>query len=225
MNKKELKMEKEICSDLKQESFKLKQYIQVSDKSLIAVQSFLIDQCFNSKNLTFMRLLKQYDQLTYYHCIAVALLTNLVCNRLPLKGEQTQKIVIGALLHDIGKIRIPKEILNKPGALTKKEYEIMKHHVWFGYQLLQEDLEIDQVTKEIVLCHHEKEDGTGYPFGYKKDQLDQSVKIVALCDFYHALIADRCYRKGLPVQVVDQMAKNEALNEEIRLCFESFLYF
>lgn len=218
-------MENTICSDLKQESLKLRQYIKVNDQSLIEAQFFLIEQCYHPKYSTLMELLKQYDLLTYYHCIAVALLAKLVCNRLPITLEKTQKIVLGALLHDIGKLRIPKEILNKPSALTKKEYEIMKHHVWLGYQIIQEDLELDQVTKEIILCHHEKEDGTGYPFGYTGDQLDQAVKIVSLCDFYHALIADRCYRKGLPVQVVDQMARNEALNEEIRLCLESYLYF
>lgn len=218
-------MPEDMSADIKQESLKLHYHIDISDKELTNAQYFLLEQCPYQHYLKLLELLKCYDLLTYHHCIAVAILTILLCNRLNIEGSFKEKTVLGALLHDIGKVHISKAILSKPSALTKREYEIMRQHTWRGYQLLNEDITVDKVTKEIVLCHHEREDGTGYPFGYKSEDLEKPVKIVAVCDFYHALMADRCYRKGLPIQIVESMAQREALDEESRLYFKSLLLF
>ena len=120
-----------------------------------------------------------------------------------------EDIGVAATLHDIGKVGIPDEILNKPGKLTDEEYEKMKQHTVIGHQILENTYsdkisnDILEYAKEITLHHHEKYDGTGYPDGLKGDKIDIISRIMAGIDVYDALVNDRVYKKAMPYSEVE----------------------
>jgi HD-GYP domain-containing protein (c-di-GMP phosphodiesterase class II) len=121
------------------------------------------------------------------------------------KKEERRRLGIAAVLHDIGKILIPIEILNKPASLTSTEYSMMKEHAKFGFDILNNSDSIDDSIKRVVLYHHERMDGSGYPFGLHGSQLDEKTKIVGICDVYDAVTSKRVYKdkvnplKGLKI--------------------------
>ena len=120
-----------------------------------------------------------------------------------------EDIGVAATLHDIGKVGIPDEILNKPGKLTDEEYEQMKQHTIIGHQILENTYsdkisnDILEYAKEITIHHHEKYDGTGYPDGLKGDKIDIISRIMAVIDVYDALANDRIYKKAMPYSEVE----------------------
>lgn len=120
-----------------------------------------------------------------------------------------EDIGVAATLHDIGKVGIPDEILNKPGKLTEEEYEQMKQHTIIGHQILENTYsdkisnDILEYAKEITIHHHEKYDGTGYPDGLKGDKINIISRIMAVIDVYDALANDRIYKKAMPYSEVE----------------------
>ena len=111
-----------------------------------------------------------------------------VGEELGLPPERLRVLAAGGLLHDMGKLSVPDEILNKPAALTDDEYEVVKRHSEWGEELLAE-LGFPGDVRRLVRDHHERLDGSGYPFGAIGDQLDLETRIVAACDVYDALIS------------------------------------
>ena len=208
-----------ITQDVQLQFYNLQNDLALDSEGLSNIANFLIEQLSQKELILELEDLKVNDQYTYEHCIAVALLTEVVCDKLNINLEQKAQIVMGALIHDIGKIIIPKDILNKPSCLTNREYETIKDHAELGYMMIKEDRTLSAITKLIVLCHHEREDGSGYPLG-KGKELHIGAKIVAACDVFHALISDRCYRQGLPIEEVIDIVKKEAINPEIREIIE-----
>jgi HD-GYP domain-containing protein (c-di-GMP phosphodiesterase class II) len=103
---------------------------------------------------------------------------------------------MGALLHDIGKTRIPIEILNKDGKLTDEEFNIIKRHPELGYKMIENVKEINNRSRAIILEHHERVDGKGYPFGLTGDRMHKFSKITCISDVYDAIVSDRVYRRG-----------------------------
>ncbi|WP_242976020.1 HD-GYP domain-containing protein [Desulfosporosinus sp. FKB] len=152
-------------------------------------------------NLNMVRLdveqFKHHDYGTFAHCLNVAILATLTARRLGYSEKKLKHLTLGALLHDLGKLNIPQEILNKPGTLTAKELLLMKQHPEFGADMLKNSRVLPSVL-ETVIKHHERWNGTGYPCGYKKDDIHFDAQIVAVTDVFEALTADRPYRKGLP---------------------------
>jgi putative two-component system response regulator len=114
----------------------------------------------------------------------------------------------GSLLHDIGKIGISEEILNKISPLTKEEYEIIRMHPVFGERIINH-IELFQPYRPIIRSHHERIDGTGYPDGLKGDAIPIEVRIVSLADAYDAMTTSRAYRSALPTEIAI---------EELKLC-------
>ncbi len=216
---------KKITQDIKKEFEKLKQNLEIDMECLKEISKLLIQEISQKEMVCELQDLKVNDEYTYEHCIAVAILTTLVCNKLSLNIYLKEYIVMGALIHDIGKIILPKNILNKPGSLTDEEYTLIKTHTEIGYRMIKDRVEFNAVTKLAVLCHHEREDGSGYPLRKGAD-LHIGVKIVGACDLYHALISDRCYRQGLPINEVFTIAQTEPINPQIREIIEkSFAYY
>lgn len=214
-----------MANDIKKQFEKLKDRLELDVSVFSEITEFLIEQLSRKELVLELDDLKTNDDYTYEHCLAVAILTNMVCNKMNMNIYQKEKIVMGAMIHDIGKIIIPKDILNKPDRLTKEEYEIMKSHTVVGYKMIKDNTELSAITKLAVLCHHEREDASGYPLG-KGEELHIGTKIVAACDLYHALISDRCYRQGLPINEVITVAQKEAINPEIRTIIENtFSYY
>jgi putative nucleotidyltransferase with HDIG domain len=136
------------------------------------------------------------DSYTFGHCERVASYAVAVANALGLSDEDRTAIHLGAYLHDVGKVRIPHEILNKPGRLTKEEFEIMKLHTLYGIELLK-DIEFPWDIKPIIRSHHEKYDGTGYPDGLRGDEIPLRAQVICVVDVFDALTTTRSYRGAM----------------------------
>lgn len=151
---------------------------------------------FNSVNdvLSSLKAVRDVDDYTYSHSVNVSLLSSLIANWLNLDEVQCRLISYCGLLHDIGKSKIPVEILNKNGPLTPAEFEEMKKHPVLGYKILEKNIAINKNVAIGVLMHHEREDGSGYPFGLKSSQIHLYAKIVAIADVFDAMTSDRVYR-------------------------------
>jgi len=138
-----------------------------------------------------------YDSYTFSHSTNVTLYTIAMAIQLDFSEKQLMEIGIGSMLHDIGKRKIPKEILHKKGKLTQEEYEILKLHTEYGFHILRNEPSISLLSAHCALQHHEKIDGSGYPQGLKGDEIHYYSKILAVADVFDALTSDRPYRKAL----------------------------
>lgn len=152
--------------------------------------------------------IKTYTDLFLTH------LNNINFNGLPkkLNKDEIALISFASILHDIGKISIPDCILNKPGKLTKEEFEIMKTHTTKGAELISQITnkgnKILKYAYDICKCHHEKYDGKGYPCGLVGDDIPLIAQVVSMVDVYDALTQERCYKKAFPHDVAVNMIKN-----------------
>ena len=135
-----------------------------------------------------------YDEATYQHCLLVTGLAAEFAAGLQFAANDQKHVIRAALLHDLGKAKIPLAILNKPGALTSEEVATMRTHTRIGYELLRGQGEYDPELLEVVLRHHELLDGSGYPDGLAGPQINDLVRLVTICDIYAALIERRSYR-------------------------------
>lgn len=153
------------------------------------------------------------------HVINIGTLTEILLNQISKKDDryylpyaERDLIVKASALHDIGKISIPEEVLNKPGKLTDEEFEAMKQHTVIGYQMLSDlgfqDEPLVKVSREITRWHHEHYDGRGYPDGLKGDEIPLSAQIVSLADVYDALTSERVYKPAFSHEKAVQMILN-----------------
>ncbi len=143
--------------------------------------------------------LKNYDEYTYYHSINVGILSMFLTRKLGYNHLYTQDMGMAGFLHDIGKTKIPSKIVNKDGPLTLEEFQIMKKHPVYSYDLIKGDVSISSFVKKAVLFHHERWNGTGYPLKLKEESIGNFATIVALADVYDALTTSRPYKKALSV--------------------------
>ena len=126
--------------------------------------------------------LKTSDEYTFKHSVDVATISMIIARNLGMSSKDVYNIGIAGLLHDMGKSKIPSEILNKPARLTDEEFAIMKQHSELGYNILKEKKEFHGAISLAVLQHHEKMNGTGYPFGYASDKIVPYAKILSIAD-------------------------------------------
>jgi putative nucleotidyltransferase with HDIG domain len=140
--------------------------------------------------------IKASDEYTYTHCVDVALYSMLIAKWLDLPELSIQEVIRAGLLHDIGKVKIPDEILNKNGELTPEEFEVIKNHPVYGYDFIKDISNISEGIKMAVLLHHERIDGSGYPFGYMGSSINLLAKIVSVADVYDAMTQNRVYKKN-----------------------------
>lgn len=172
-----------------------------SDKLLVIHK--MVDDILNSVlannglNVNLMDL-KIYDDYTYFHSVNVGVLSILIGNALKLYKKQLHTLGVAAMMHDIGKVFIPKEILNKPAALSQDEFGIMKGHSFKGYEYLDQQFNFNQSVLDAILDHHERQDGSGYPNGKQGQAISQFGSIIAIADVFDALTSDRPYRHALP---------------------------
>ncbi len=157
---------------------------------------------------TMISTLKNYDDSTFNHSLNVALICNIFGQWLDFSEEDTKILTACGLFHDIGKLLIPEEIINKPGKLTPEEFEIIKTHSRKGYELLKER-KADIHIQYAALMHHEKCDGSGYPLGLTEERIDKFAQIVTIADIYEAMTAKRVYRDALsPFTVIHNFEEN-----------------
>jgi HD-GYP domain-containing protein (c-di-GMP phosphodiesterase class II) len=126
-----------------------------------------------------------------------------------VSDKEMQNIYRGALLHDIGKMGVPDEVLQKPAKLTDKEREIMKKHPVYAYEWLS-PIEYLKPALDIPYCHHEKWDGTGYPRGLKGEQIPIAARIFSIIDYWEALISERPYKDAWPQEKVLAYIREES---------------
>lgn len=159
----------------------------------------IVEELLGQKNILINLVdIKSMDNYTYEHSINVTVLALILGLELKYDKKRLLDLAIGAMLHDIGKIFMPKEILLKNDRLTDKEYGIVKQHPVDGYEYVKDSYDLSILSRNIILQHHEKVDGTGYPFGIKGDKTHDYVKIVSIADVYDALTSDRPYRRAMP---------------------------
>lgn len=156
----------------------------------------------NHNALLAMRSLRSADAYTFYHCINVSALAVVFGKSLGCNEEQLRCLGLCGFLHDVGKQFIPLEILNAPRKLDKDEFRIIQTHPTIGFQQIMANPAIPEVAKMGILEHHEKADGTGYPFGKRGDEISPMARIITVVDVYDALASNRPYKTALPLYKV-----------------------
>lgn len=152
---------------------------------------------------------------TLVHSINTTVLSLLIGKELGLSNSEMKKLSEGAILHDMGKISLDQSILFKSEKLTKEEFEHIKLHPEYGYDMLQKNSLLTESSRQIALQHHERLDGSGYPKGLKSDEIHLFSQIVAIADMFDALTAERCYRKSMSNYNAYKILINDASNHKI----------
>lgn len=174
----------------------------------------LAGQVVESPNaLLWLTTLRERDHYTCQHSVNVCILSLSFGRFLGMGGEELETLGLGALLHDMGKMRVPLEILNCPRRLTAEEFEQMKAHPVLGYTLLKRDKTLPENVLQTALCHHERMSGQGYPNGHKGDAIPAHARLVAVVDVYDAISSKRVYHDGKSPQealdIIFRMRGNE----------------
>ncbi len=203
----------------------------VLDKSPVKIQTCIdttesileeVESKFSKvNNLGEMRI---QDYYTFSHSINVAILSAIIGMDLGYSESKLKDLTFSALLHDVGKMQLPKDILYKPGSLTKQEMQLVKKHVDYGYEYITQDLDLPETVGQAALYHHERWEGHGYPHGLKGPEIPEFAQIVAIADVFDALISEKIYRG--PVQAIDAMRillteENKSFNPKI---LNKFIY-
>ncbi len=156
--------------------------------------------------------MRQYDDSTYAHSINVALISNVLATWLRMSEKDVLLVTQCGLLHDIGKLHIPDNIIKKPGRLTTSEFNIVKSHPFSGYEILSKQ-NLNPHIRNAAMMHHERCDGTGYPYGLTGEKIDKFAKIVSIADVYDAMTSARVYRGAMCPFKVIEIFENEGLQK------------
>ncbi len=197
-------------------------------RSLIRVKS-LNDKLTSIENVLFSlaNTIEAKDSYTEGHVQRVANMATSLGRLMGLSEKDIKALLLGGILHDIGKIKVADSILNKPGALLPDEWEIMKEHSEIGYQICYPLKKSLGTALDVIRYHHEKLDGTGYPFGLKDGEIPMVARIMAVVDIYDALVTDRPYRKGMSpeegIRILHEMVQEGKLDGEVVACFTEML--
>jgi HD-GYP domain-containing protein (c-di-GMP phosphodiesterase class II) len=165
----------------------------------------ILDELLENEDILYsLSEIKHVDDYTFEHSVNVCILSLITGIGLGFDINNLRDLGTGAILHDIGKLCIPREILKKPSQLTVEEFEEIKKHTYLGYEILKKSGNISLAASYIAFGHHERYDGSGYPLQLKKENIQLYSRIVAIADVYDALTSDRVYRKRLkPHEVYD----------------------
>jgi len=164
---------------------------------VIGVCNKSIDAIFNNPDsLACIVNIREKDEYLLEHSVAVSVYITLFARYLKLDRDIIEQLSIGAFLHDIGKTMISDEILNKPGKLTDKEFIVMKTHANHSIDIIKKIPDVSALSLEVAALHHERLDGTGYPFQVKGKKISRYGRMISICDIFDALTATRVYKKG-----------------------------
>lgn len=177
----------------------------LNSKKVVIVSDSVYRDIYNSSYI--FRLLneeKSFDEYTYTHSLNVAFYAMLIGKWMSMDEESIKIAIKVGLLHDIGKTKVPIEILNKRGKLTDEEFAIIKRHSHFGYEIVKSTDSFSDEVCEAILSHHEREDKSGYPFGIGSRQINMFAKMIAVADVYDAMTSERVYKKrSTPFEVFE----------------------
>ena len=152
----------------------------------------------NRTALVALTAMRNYDNYTFTHMVNVSILTMGQARALGIEGRLLREFGLSALMHDIGKVRTPKEILNKPDKLTDDEFTIMRRHVVDGAEILRRTPEMPILAPVVAFEHHLRMDGTGYPFGAKRATINLATMLCSISDVYDAMRSQRAYQQAHP---------------------------
>jgi HD-GYP domain-containing protein (c-di-GMP phosphodiesterase class II) len=209
----ELEQAAKICAQAKKAVMSMFNEARMGNALDAADAMPLVEEISNSVSrspgaLISLARLKTKDDYTYMHSVAVCALMIALSRQLGFDEQQTRQAGMAGLLHDLGKMMIPQEILNKPGKLTDEEFATVKTHPSEGHKLLLEGNGVDAMTLDVCLHHHEKIDGSGYPEGLTDQQISVFTKMGAVCDVYDAITSNRPYKDGWdPAESLRKMAE------------------
>jgi putative nucleotidyltransferase with HDIG domain len=177
---------------------------EIDTDRLLSDVSKILYQCNSNIELfNMLHCMRQYDDTTYIHSLNVSIICNIIGKWLHFSPEDLEVITLCGLLHDLGKLMIPSKIITKPAKLTDDEFTTIKTHTIRGYNILK-NKKIDPRIKHAALMHHERCDGSGYPYGFYSEQIDPFAKLVSIADVYDAMTCARVYRGPLcPFKVVN----------------------
>ena len=181
-------------------------YVTVNIALIIKEHQYKIRAALDQKIIlqsmkTFTNFIDAKDKYTRGHSIRVAFYTKKLAEKMGFDDEELYRIYYIALLHDVGKINIPDAILNKPGALTKEEMDVIKTHTTNGALILKDFSSLPNII-EGAKYHHERYDGKGYPEGIKGEDIPLVARIIGVADAFDAMNSDRCYRKAFPIEKI-----------------------
>jgi HD-GYP domain-containing protein (c-di-GMP phosphodiesterase class II) len=196
--------------------------ISATKRAVADVVDLILDDKETSHHLM---MITDHDYYTYTHSVHVGVLSVCLAKNIFRRSHAHNLHELGAgfFLHDLGKVHIDQEIINKPGKLTDEEMEEMKKHPNLGFKILHETKQMTQESKIIVLQHHERVDGTGYPKGIRGDELHVYGKICAIADVYDALTTDRPYRKKMQPFEGLKIMKEQMMHHFQKDLFEQFV--
>lgn len=181
----------------------------------INIENFIADKNNYVDNII---VLNKLDRATLVHSRNVLKLSKMLGKAVGLNSAQMKDLHMGALFHDVGKVFIPKKILNSTDKLTDEEFEIMKTHSKLGYEYMKDNSNLSDESLKIILEHHERPDGKGYPDNKTDDKLSILSKIVSVCDVYDALVSKRSYKKAFSIEKAIEIlndAKGSQLDENL----------
>jgi len=196
--------------------------IREAKKAIADVVDLVIS---NDKTSDYLLKMISHDSYTYTHSVNVGVLSVLLSKAL-YKGSDAHdmhELAAGFFLHDIGKVRVDPSIINKRGRLTDEEMKQMRTHAYSGYEILSETNQLSEESKIIVLQHHERFDGTGYPFSLQGDEIHMYGRICSIADVYDALTSERSYKQKLGTFEALKVMKEEMVNHFHKEVFENFV--
>src|SRR5581483_2688430 len=161
----------------------------------------------NRTALLALTTLKNYDNYTFTHMVNVSILTMGQARGLGIDGALLREFGLAALMHDIGKVRTPLEVLNKPDKLTDSEFEVMRRHVVDGAEILRETPDMPALAPVVAFEHHLRLDGTGYPYGVKRGSLNVGTMLCSIADVYDAMRSQRRYQQAFPSDRILEVLK------------------
>lgn len=192
---------------------------QIDGESILSDVENVVSKGRNSIHiLDMLQCMRGYDDVTYVHSVNVALLSNMIGRIVypDISDEELKVLTLAGLLHDIGKMMVPDNIIQKKGRLTLPEYNLVKTHVLFGNNILKGIDNLDPRIAEVAMRHHERCDGTGYPGGYKREQIEPFARIVAIADTYNAMTSDRAYRAAIcPFDVIEMFEREGIVKYDV----------
>jgi putative nucleotidyltransferase with HDIG domain len=172
----------------------------------------------NRTALVALTAMRNYDNYTFTHMVNVSILTMGQARALGIEGRLLREFGLSALMHDIGKVRTPKEVLNKPDKLTDAEFEIMRRHTVDGAEILRRTPEMPILAPVVAFEHHLRMDGTGYPFGAKRANLNLGTMMCGIADVYDAMRSQRAYQQAFPTdRILAVLKRNDGTQFEQNL--------
>lgn len=187
-----------MINDVIEEAKKILNVIKTEDKiPMMEIRNKILPNLQGISNgqdiFKLINCLHSQDDYTFTHVIGVSVLSNLIGKWMGFNEKDLSLLTLCSMIYDVGKLKIPEEILNKPGKLTQREFEIMKNHTIHGYEMIKKTVGTSHKMALVALQHHERMDGSGYPFGLKGDDIDLFSKIIGIADVFHAMTCKKVY--------------------------------